>query len=231
MKQIVRGVRQFQNKVYAAQKDFFEMLAAKQQTPQALFITCSDSRVDPNLLTQTEPGTLFLLRSVGNIIPPYGSAHGGEGATIEYALSVLGVPHIIICGHSHCGAMKALLRPEAVHDLPEVSRWFRFAEATRRVARERCGHLCGAELDRAVIEENVLVQLNNLSTHPHVAARLAAGTVQLFGWYYEIETGQVYEYRQEAKAFLPLGDLSYSAVPLCIRSPGDGAAVPVTVSA
>lgn len=142
MKQIVRGVRQFQNKVYAAQKDFFEMLAAKQQTPQALFITCSDSRVDPNLLTQTEPGTLFLLRSVGNIIPPYGSAHGGEGATIEYALSVLGVPHIIICGHSHCGAMKRFCDPRRSTTCPRSRGWFRFAEATRRVARERCGHLC-----------------------------------------------------------------------------------------
>src|SRR5690349_13003440 len=131
MQRIVRGVHKFREKVFGNQKEFFERLAAKQQTPDALFITCSDSRVDPNLLTQTEPGTLFLLRNAGNIVPPYGSAYGGASATIEYALAVLGVRHVIVCGHSHCGAMKALLRPESVHDLPAVAQWFRYAEATR----------------------------------------------------------------------------------------------------
>src|SRR5262249_44266695 len=118
MRKIIQGVRQFQDTVFRRQRDFFELLARKQQSPQALFITCSDSRINPNLLTSTEPGDLFLLRNAGNIIPPYGAANGGEGATIEYAVSVLKLQNIIVCGHFHCGAMHYLLRLEGIEEMP-----------------------------------------------------------------------------------------------------------------
>ena len=220
MDRIVRGVHQFRRTVFNDQKPFFEMLAAKQQQPQALFITCSDSRVNPNLLTQTEPGDLFIIRNAGNIIPPYGAANSGEAATIEYAVGVLGIKHVIVCGHSHCGAMKALLQPGAVSDLPSVAKWFRHAEATRRVAKERYAHLSGPELDRAVIEENVLVQLNNLTTHPFITARLSRGELNLYGWVYEIETGQIYEYEQAVGVFQPLSQSPNPVRLLGVRSGG-----------
>src|SRR5215467_14181255 len=132
---LVAGVHQFQNNVFANQRKFFERLA-KTQSPPGLFITCSDSRVNPNLITQTEPGELFILRNAGNIVPPYGAAAGGEGATIEYAVSVLRVRHVILCGHSHCGAMHALLHSDKARDLPAVRAWFAQAEATRRIVRD-----------------------------------------------------------------------------------------------
>jgi carbonic anhydrase len=217
MDRIIKGIHNFRQEVFPSQKERFERLAAKKQEPMALFITCSDSRMNPNLITQTDPGDLFLLRNAGNIVPPYGAAHGGEGATIEYAVAVLGIKNIIVCGHSHCGAMKALLRPDDIAELPAVSEWFTYAEATRRIAKERHGDLTGLEFERAVIEENVLVQLNNLSTHPYVAARLGQREVQLHGWVYEIETGVVYEYDQSKEAFEPIGDHYHAVVPLCVR--------------
>lgn len=215
MDQIIRGVHQFQQQVVAPKKDFYKMLAEKQQTPHALFITCADSRVEPNTITQTEPGTLFTLRNAGNIIPPHGAANGGEGATIEYAIAVLGVRNIIVCGHSQCGAMKALLNTN--DNLPAVSQWFKHAEATRCIARERYGHLSGDAFLRAITEENVLVQLNNLSTHPFVTARMARRELKLYGWYYEIETGDVFQYDQESGRFLPLISEALPATPLSVR--------------
>lgn len=218
MDHIIRGVQDFTNNIFPEKKEFFETLAASQQKPRALFITCSDSRVEPNLITQTDPGDLFLLRNAGNIVPPYGAAPGGgTGATIEYSIAVLGIRNVIVCGHSHCGAMEALLHPESVRDLPEVAQWVTYAEATRRIAKHRYGHLHGYDFDRAVIEENVLVQLNNLSTHPVVAARLASDEISLFGWYYEIETGIIYEYNQREGQFLQITSDLHPATPINIR--------------
>src|SRR3954447_23006416 len=118
MEKIIAGVRHFQQTVFLQQRELFEMLGAKQQTPMALFITCSDSRINPNLITSTEPGDLFILRNAGNIIPPYKAASGGEEATIEYAISVLNLRNIIVCGHYHCGAMHNLMRMDKMGDLP-----------------------------------------------------------------------------------------------------------------
>jgi carbonic anhydrase len=205
MDKILRGVRDFQRDVFPAQRGLFQRLARKQQKPQALFITCADSRINPNLLTQTEPGDLFLLRNAGNIIPPYGTA-GGEGATIEYAVSVLGIRHIIVCGHWHCGAMKALLTAEELRDLPAVAAWFAHAEATRRVVRATCGHLTGEELHAAAAEQNVLLQLGHLRTHPCVAAGLARGDLQVHGWLYKLETGEIFVHDPGRGQFLALAE-------------------------
>src|SRR5947208_16582436 len=135
MQKLVEGIHHFQANIFRSQRELFERLAHGQQ-PDALFITCSDSRINPNLITHTEPGDLFILRNAGNIIPPYGAANGGEGATIEYAVAGLGVQDIIICGHSHCGAMKGLLAPEGLQDLPVFAAWLSHAEATRWSVRE-----------------------------------------------------------------------------------------------
>src|SRR5262245_44531800 len=182
------GYHALRNGVFRRQELFFQRLARKKQEPVALFITCSDSRIDPNLVTQTEPGDLFILRNAGNIVPPYGASSDGEGATIEYAISVLGIRNVIVCGHSHCGAMQALLEfeqsPPPNGRLKSVLNWFAHAEATRYILSERHQNLTGDELLNAAVEENILVQLNHLTTHPAVAAGLARGDLRLFGWRY-----------------------------------------------
>src|SRR5574341_2065404 len=127
MKTIIEGFKKFQSEVFQDKRKLFERLSYG-QSPRALFITCSDSRIDPTLLTQTDPGELFILRNAGNMVPPYGSMQGGSTATIEYAMAVLNVPHIIVCGHTDCAVMKAVLHPEEVHDLPAVKEWVGQAE-------------------------------------------------------------------------------------------------------
>jgi carbonic anhydrase len=207
MDKILRGYQQFHRRVFPKYQTEFERLADKQQKPIALFITCSDSRVNPNLITQTDPGDLFLLRNAGNIVPPYGAVHSGEAATIEYAVSVLGIRNIIVCGHSGCGAMHALLRPEDHANLPAVSEWFAHAETTRRIATATFNGINGDELQTRVVQQNVLNQLNNLRTHPSVAVGLAQGELKLFGWYYRIDTGEVLGYSPETAGFVSLVDV------------------------
>jgi carbonic anhydrase len=214
MQKIIDGVRRFQSTVFHEQRDLFEALSRKQQTPMALFITCSDSRINPNLITSTEPGDLFLLRNAGNIVPPYGAVIGGESATIEYAVSVLKMRNIIICGHYHCGAIKALLNPEQMQDLPAVRRWCSHAEATRRIVKERFHELSPAEQETLAIETNVLMQIDNLRTHPSVAAGLARRELNIYGWTYRIETGEVMAYEAGEARFCPLGEQGSGAFPI-----------------
>lgn len=218
MNKIIAGVRHFQEHVFNEQRDFFQRLANRQQNPVALWITCSDSRVNPNLLTQTEPGDLFILRNAGNIIPPYGAANGGEAATIEYAVAVLGVPNIIICGHSQCGAMNALMNYEDFTDLSAVIHWCSHAEATRRIMKAKYPHISDAKvrLERT-IEENLLVQLDNLRTHPAVAVALAKGALNLFAWVYLIESGQVLNYAADLGRFVPLTGEAVEPLPHLAR--------------
>ena len=193
MQKLIEGIHQFQRESFLPLQGLFEQLA-KGQHPETLFITCSDSRIDPNLLTRSKPGDLFILRNAGNIIPPHGAGNGGEAATIEFAVAALGVKDIIVCGHSHCGAMQGLLQPEQVASLPAVSSWLSHAETTRRIIRDNYGHLDGDRLLTAAVEENVLVQLENLRTHPAVGSRLVRGDLHLHGWVYKIETGEVFAY-------------------------------------
>ncbi len=204
MQKLVDGIHEFQENYFSTQKELFERLAKGQQ-PLALFITCSDSRIDPNLLTQTEPGELFIMRNAGNIVPPYGAVLGGEAATIEYAVRVLNVKDIIVCGHSHCGAMNGLLHPESLGKLPAVRAWLAHAESTGRIMEENYPHITEPALRlTATVEENVLVQLENLRTHPAVASTIARGDLKLHGWVYKFETGQVFGYDAQQKQFLPI---------------------------
>lgn len=196
MQKLIRGLHHFQQHVFRPQREFFENLA-KGQRPEVLFICCSDSRISPNLLTQTGPGELFIVRNAGNIVPPHSHDPGGEAATIEYAVEALGVTDIIVCGHSMCGAMKAIVQPELLENMPIVKVWLENAETTRRIIRGSYGHLTGNDLLNVVVAENVLVQIEHLRTQPAVAAALARGAVRLHAWVYAIETGEVYAYDPE----------------------------------
>ncbi|HEV8327771.1 MAG TPA: carbonic anhydrase [Nitrospiraceae bacterium] len=191
MEKLVKGFLKFRTEVFDKKKELFTRLS-ENQAPRALFITCSDSRVDPTLLTQTDPGELFILRNAGNMVPPYGSMQGGSTATIEYAMAVLKVPHIIVCGHTDCGVMRALLHPEEVHDLPAVKEWVGQAETTRRLIR--------------TTQENVRSQLDHLRTHPSVAVLLRQKKVDLHGWVYSISTGDVWVYDLDSERFTSLLD-------------------------
>src|SRR4051812_35314951 len=131
MDHLLTGIHQFHSNVFQHEREFFAKLASKQH-PSALFIGCSDSRVDPSIITQAQLGDLFVLRNAGNIVPCHGASNGGEPATIEYAVSVLNVKDIIVCGHSGCGAIHAMLHPERMAKLPLVRGWLEHAEATRQ---------------------------------------------------------------------------------------------------
>jgi carbonic anhydrase len=192
MQKLVQGIHHFQTQIFSSHKELFERLD-QEQTPETLFITCSDSRISPNLITQTQPGELFILRNVGNLIPPYESL-GGMAAGIEFAVESLQVKDIIVCGHSNCGAMRALLEPEQLGDLPATRAWLAHARATERIMWESYGHLQGHALLHATVEENVLVQLDNLRRHPAVAKAVASGRLHLHAWVYKIETGEVFAF-------------------------------------
>lgn len=211
MRKLITGLHHFRSQVFQSQKELFERLA-QGQSPDALFITCSDSRINPNLITNTQPGDLFILRNAGNIIPPFGASNGGEGATIEFAVAGLGVKDIIVCGHSFCGAMKGLLDPSKLDTLPVVKTWLEHAAATRRILQENYSDLSEEDLLSVAIQENVLMQIKNLKTHPSVAARLNAGQIALHGWTYKIQTGEVFNYNPEEGQFLPLTHTSGSPV-------------------
>jgi carbonic anhydrase len=193
MQKLIQGLQHYKTKVFGSQRELFERLT-EGQSPEVLFITCSDSRINPNLLTQTEPGELFILRNAGNLVPPNGALQGGEAATIEFAVAGLGVKDIIVCGHSHCGAMKGLLTPPAQSDFPALTQWLCHAESTRRIVRDKYTHLKDAALLNVATQENVLMQMENLRTHPVIASGLSQGNIKLHGWVYKIETGEVFGY-------------------------------------
>lgn len=199
MKKLLQGVRHFHDVIFPSKREFFENLALAQRPP-ALFITCSDSRVHPNLITQTEPGELFILRNPGNIVPPFHAGNDSEAATIEYAVELLGVADIVICGHSNCGAVTALLKPND-KNLPAVSCWLHHAEGTRRIIEDNYKELPFEDRLTIAVEKNVLLQLDNLRTHPAVASRMAGGGLKVHAWVYDIPTGEVHQYNPRTDEF------------------------------
>lgn len=209
MDRLISGIAKFKREVFPAQKALFEELANKQQ-PDTLFITCSDSRIVPNLITQTDPGDLFLIRNAGNMVPPYGERHGGVSATIEYAVDVLGVRHIIVCGHTDCGAMKGVMYPEKVAQLPAVRTWLGHGDVARRVVTENYPDLPEESKIHLLTEQNVVAQLDHLRSHPSVAARLAGGRISVHGWLYHIRTGEVEAWDPSRSRFVSIEE--YSAV-------------------
>lgn len=222
MQKLVRGIHEFQNYVFRDKSDLFKSLANGQK-PMALFVTCSDSRIDPHLLTQTDPGDIFVLRNAGNIIPA--APHvGGEAATIEFAVQKLGIRDIVVCGHSNCGAMSGLLNPAAVEgEMPAVKQWLGHAERTADIMRTEYTHLSDRALQTATAEENVIVQIENLRTHSFIEERLARGELKLHGWMYKIETGEVFTFdpgqgqfiglhQEEPTPIYPRNDLAATSV-------------------
>jgi carbonic anhydrase len=188
------GVSRFQENVYPKNRELFEKLATGQR-PEALFITCADSRIDPCLLTQTEPGELFICRVIGNIVPPYPETVGGVSATIEYAVGVLRVSEVIVCGHTDCGVMRGALNPGTLERYPNVSAWLRYANVVQRDPEP------SPEFLLALTEQNVVAQLRNLRLHPSVADRLQNGDLALHGWVYHIGAGTVTSYNEESQKF------------------------------
>jgi carbonic anhydrase len=189
---LVAGVRRFREDAFPRRRRLFAELAGGQQ-PHTLFIACADSRIVPELITQTDPGELFVCRNIGNLVPAYGEMLGGVSAVVEYACVALEVGDIVVCGHSDCGAMKALLDPAdpKLRQMPTVASWLRNAEAARSVVAATQPDLAGEAQVQALVEQNVRTQLGHLGTHPAVAARLATGKLALHGWVYSIETGGV----------------------------------------
>ena len=203
MPSFAAGVVKFQKDVFPKKKALFEILS-EGQAPEALFITCSDSRIETGMITQTDPGELFVIRNAGNIVPPYKTNAGGVTASVEFALEVLNVGHIVICGHSDCGAMKGAQDPASIAHLPHVSEWLSFsADAVARVDR-KYPDLTGDARTKMVTRENVVLQLENLARHPSVARRLEAETVKTHGWVYDIKSGHVYIYDDAKGDFVPI---------------------------
>lgn len=211
MQRLIQGYTRFRRDVFPQWKDRFRLLADRQQ-PEFLFITCADSRVVPDLIFQTEPGDLFVCRTAGNIVPPHGQLPGGVSATVEYAVEVLRVKHIIVCGHSDCGAIKAALPPEggapgAIRDLsqlPLTAKWLGFVEPAWRYLDPGVSRADHRALHTALIHANVVAQYENLRTHPEVARGLLHRTLEIHGWYYDILTGSIETWDAESRRFEPL---------------------------
>ena len=201
---ILKGVAAFQTEVYPAQRALFEGLKGGQY-PLALFVTCADSRVVPNLIMQTGPGEIFIERNPGNLVPHYGEFVGGVSAGVEYAMLVLKVPLVIICGHTDCGVMKALLHPEEAQGLPAMQEWMRHAsEVSHRLRRDHADADDKEKL-RLLTQYNVLAQIENLRSHPSVHSRLLSGEVEVRGWVYDIGDGSVWAANPESGKFEIVG--------------------------
>ena len=201
MDKVIKGIRSFQENDFPQKKDLFATLAGG-QSPRLLIITCSDSRIDPSLITHTEPGEIFVIRNAGNIVPPFTGNGCGEEATIEYAVAALKVKHIVVCGHSGCGAMGGLLAPESLAAVPSVANWLQLARPTRAIVDAAHASLNGAERLAKTVEVNALQQLVNLRGHPSVAAALATDAVTLHSWVYDIPSGSVNAYNENSKSFV-----------------------------
>ena len=205
MPNFAAGVVQFQKDVFPQKKELFEQLS-KGQAPDVLFITCADSRITPSLITQTEPGDLLVCRNAGNIVPTYSSPTGGMSATVEFAAAAVKVDHIVICGHSDCGAMKGAMNIDGLDEMPHLQEWLGHAiPALNQVDAENTGLDDKTRLE-ALMRQNVILQLENLKTHPSVATRLAKGDIELHGWIYDIGSGGIQAYDEATQQFTPVED-------------------------
>jgi len=218
MNDVFNRYRHFRQEVFPVHRQLFDDLKDTQD-PDILFITCSDSRIAPDLVIGSGPGDLFVCRNAGNIVPAYNETTGaGVSATIEYAVTVLKVKAIVVCGHSDCGAMKALLHPEKIAQLPAVSAWLRNSEIARVIVSENAEGRTEAELVEALIEENVLAQIEHLETHPSVSAAVRRGDLSLYGWVYKIRTGDIITFDAVSGHFIPLDESMPSATQARRRS-------------
>jgi carbonic anhydrase len=203
--QLKAGIRRFRAEVYPLQAETFQRAATTPQQPRTLIVTCADSRIDPELITGSTTGDLFTTRNIGNMVPAYGEMLGGVSAVVEYAVSFLKVKHIVICGHNDCGAMKALLDPAGMESMPTVRSWMRNATAALSVANSLAVPGEAPEvMARRLTEENVLLQMQHLRTHPSVAGAMARGELTISGWVYDIGTGEVRITEDGGRIFRPI---------------------------
>jgi carbonic anhydrase len=203
MPHFAAGIVRFQQDIFPEKKEMFEKLSLG-QSPEALFITCSDSRIETAMITQTDPGELFICRNAGNIVPPHTTHTGAMTASIEFATAALKVPHIVVCGHTDCGAMKGAMQPETLEGLPHVKEWLSYSKAAVDIVNELGKGKSEKEKMVMLLQQNVVLQLRHLRTHPTVATRLAMGELQLHGWVYDIASGEVHAYDDSEDKFVPV---------------------------
>jgi carbonic anhydrase len=206
MNEVIGRVFKFEKHVFARHADLYGRLATNGQSPKALMISCADSRIVPELILQAEPGDLFVTRNAGNIVPPFAQANGGVSSAVEYAVLALDVTDIIVCGHSGCGAMEALLRPGALDEMPNVAAWLRHSHAAQGVVRNCYSDLDDKERVRVLSLENIVCQLAHLRTHPSVAAGIARGKIALHGWFVDIHSGSILALDGRSGHFAPVRD-------------------------
>ncbi|MGA2539436.1 MAG: carbonic anhydrase, partial [Terracidiphilus sp.] len=205
MQKLIEGHKRFLEEAFPARRNQFQLLSER-QAPETLFITCADSRIVPDLILQSQPGDLFICRNAGNVIPRAGEPAGGVSATIEYAVQVLKVRNLIVCGHSDCGVIRALMSPQLLDGLTSVRDWlqhvapaWKYVDEVERNAGELTRH-------KALTHANVLVQLDNLRTHAYIISAIAQERLQVHGWYYDILSGKIEYYDERSGKFSPLVD-------------------------
>ncbi|WP_226633932.1 carbonic anhydrase [Novosphingobium profundi] len=204
MNELIGRVFHFEKSIFPASSELFGKLATHGQSPKALMISCADSRIVPEQIMQAQPGDLFVCRNAGNIVPTYSTHNGGVTSTVEYAVVALGVSDIIVCGHSDCGAMKALADPTGLEAMPNVAGWLKNGAAAEHIVSTCHPELNGAERVRAITLENIIAQIAHLRTHPSVAAGIARGEITLHGWFVDIHAGQVLGLDGETGEFVAL---------------------------
>ncbi len=206
MKDLYNNIKIFRKKIFPDYRDLFTKLKDK-QNPHTLFITCSDSRINPALITGTEPGELFLIRNVANLIPPYDkkNKHTGTVSPLEYAVQVLSVKNIIVCGHSNCGGCAALYYPrEKLQALPATKTWLKLACNVRDTILKQEKKTADSGQERALLTEqlNIKTQLANLQTYPFVSRKVKSGNLQIIGWYYIIHSGKIFQFDKKKDKFI-----------------------------
>ena len=205
MEKLKTGIRRFRTEVYPGHAEMYVRAASEPQAPSALVISCADSRIDLETITSSMAGELFVTRNIGNLVPAYGEMLGGVSAVVEYAVSALKVRHIVVCGHSQCGAMQGLLEPEAVSKMPTVENWLKNAHTALSVAMALAEP--GEDvltLKRRLTEQNVLLQMQHLRTHPSVAGAMARTELTISGWVYDIASGEVRICEEGGRVFEPV---------------------------
>ncbi len=224
MNELIGRVFRFEKTVFPQSSELYGQLSTHGQAPKALMISCADSRIVPEQIIQAQPGDLFVCRNAGNMVPAYSTMNGGVSSTVEYAVVALGVRDIIVCGHSDCGAMKALAAPEPPQGMPNVVAWLRHGAAAEHVVSSCSPHLHGGERVRAVSLQNIIAQIDHLRTHPSVSAAIARGEMSLHGWFVDISAGQVLGLDGDTGEFVPLREdrplpVALAAAPRFAREP------------
>jgi len=208
MRKLIAGIHRFQKLHWSKNEELYRRLAAHGQFPEALFITCCDSRVAPLEITHGQPGDLFILRNIGNFVPPYSESaldDTGVAAAVEYAVRYLEVRDIIVCGHSDCGALKALYKDRSKYsDTPHIAEWLKHGDRTMAVVAANYPELSREERYEITAEENVLLQMENLRTYPVVQKATREGRLHVHAWYYVIGTGTIFRYSPEKEQFEPI---------------------------